>query len=120
MPDGVYRYLSCKSEPTLIEAAMVCFVSPRLEEPALILARLKYQDTEAGLRTVCKEWDLWYLFFDWNQGWEDGKPMNCSVPTPDNDRIQWVRAVHVPLYSVTSMDMIRDYLERLRSHSAGA
>jgi hypothetical protein len=64
MPEGVYRYLSCKAEPKLVEAAMVCFVSPRLEEAVLILAQIKYQDAEGDVRSVCKEWDLWQLYFE--------------------------------------------------------
>ncbi len=63
MPEGVFRYLSCKGNPGLVEAITVCFVSPKLDEPALLLGRLNYRNPD-DLRAVCDAWDLWALFFD--------------------------------------------------------
>lgn len=58
MPEGVFRYLSCKMNPRIVEAVTICFVEPELEEPLLLIGRLEYAGDPLQIKTMCDGWDL--------------------------------------------------------------
>jgi len=119
MSEGVYRYLSSKEEPGLVEAITACFIDSKLVEPLLLLGRMRYavggDQTIAG---VCEPWDLWNLYFLWNKDWQERVPKDCSAP--DKSRITSARAIATPLYSVGSLSEVGDLLIKLRTLGAGA
>jgi hypothetical protein len=118
MCEGVYRYLSSKTHPGLVEAITVCFLEPNLIEPLLLLGRIQYEIAEgATVAGTCEPWDLWYLYFK-NENWQSRCPRNC--PTPDASRIKTAWVVATPLYSIGSLAEVGDLLVALRSAGAGS
>lgn len=115
MPEGVFRYLSCKDSPRLVEAITVCFVGNQMEEPILLLGRLEYADDPLTMRTMCDGWDLWYLYFPLRSGWEHGIPAKCDIPPGRAARIQRATMISVPLYSIMRTEDIAGLLGKVRA-----
>jgi hypothetical protein len=117
MSEGVFRYLSNKAEPSLVEAITVCFIDPKLVEPLLLLGRIRYAVGEDGtIAGRCEPWDLWNLHFLWNKDWQERVPKDCSAP--DQSRIISARVIAAPLYSIGSLSEVGDLLTRMRNCGA--
>jgi hypothetical protein len=114
MPEGVFRYLSSKADPKLVEAITVCFIDSRLVEPLLLIGRLEYADDPIQVRSLCDGWDLWNLYFEWNKDWQERVPMNCKIAPEAASRIRAATLVAAPLYSVTSMNDVVELMKRAR------
>jgi hypothetical protein len=115
MPEGVFRYLSCKDNPRLVDAITVCFLDDDLEEPVLLLGRLKYAKDPLQTRSVCDVWDLWYMYFPVRLGWTHGVVDKCVVPEDRALRIQNATLISVPLYSIERAGQISTLLEKVRT-----
>lgn len=108
MVEAVFRYWEAADElPGLVEGMTVCFgdFKRRIAEPILLLGQLKY----AGDRA---KWDLWDAFFDWGQGTPLGNVAGLQGIT--GDRIEWLKIVAIPLYSIRSVDDVMAWMERVR------
>jgi hypothetical protein len=103
MADGVFRYLSCKSNPSLVEAITICFLDDELDEPVLLLGRLEYAQ------------DLWYMHFPLRSSWNHGVAQECIVPEDRAVRIQRAVSISVPLYSIARVSDVSTLLEKIRS-----
>lgn len=114
MPWGVYRYLSCKDNPRFVEAIMVYFVDPELEEPLVLVGSLEYADDPLQTRAMCDGWDLWYLFYAMRHGWPHNLPVTCTVPADRSARIQKARLASAPLYSISRIADVAVLLESVR------
>jgi len=112
MPEGVYRYLRCKTDHRLVEGVCAAFIHSSLEEPILIAGHLEYQTEATSAKKAVDEWDLWYLYFKWNDGWKAGEPRSCALP--DDGRIKSANVVVHPLYAITSMEDVRQMLLKVR------
>jgi hypothetical protein len=115
MPYGVFRYLSCKENPRLVEAITVCFVNSALEEPVLLIGQLQYAEDPLQTRAMCDGWDLWYLYFPLRAHWEHGVPAGCVIPEDRAARIQRATLISVPLYSIVRVTDISTLLEKVRA-----
>src|ERR1019366_8467182 len=100
MPEGVFRYLSCKDNPKLVEAITVCFLDDQIEEPILLLGRIEYADDPLKTRAMCDHWDLWYLYFPLRSAHEHNVATKCEIPPDRAARIQKAAMMSVPLYSI--------------------
>lgn len=117
MSDGVYRYLLSKAEPGLVEAITVCFNSPELVEPLLLLGRIQYAVGDGReIAAVCEPWDLWYLYFNRK---ERQLRVSLDCTTSDQSRIISARVIAAPLYSIGSRSEVGDLLTTLRNVGAG-
>ncbi len=116
MPEGVFRYLSCKDNPRLVEAITVCFLDNELEEPVLLLGQLEYTKDPLQTRGVCDGWDLWYMYFPVRTGWIHGAADKCVVPEDRALRIQSATLISVPLYSIERAEDISTLLKKVRAN----
>ena len=114
MPEGVFRYLSCKENPRLVEGITVCFVEPSIKEPVLLIGQLEYADDPLRVRSMCEGWDLWNLYFPVTRGWVDQVPVSCTVPPPRSERIQKAKLISAPLYSISRIADVTALLEQVR------
>jgi hypothetical protein len=114
MPEGVFRYLSSKSNPRLVEAITICFVEPALEEPVLLIGQLEYTDDPLQMRTMCDGWDLWHLYFPIRTVWSHRVAVSCTVPATLASRIHRATLVSAPLYSISRISDVRVFLETVR------
>jgi hypothetical protein len=119
MPEGVYRYLSCKEYPRLVEAITVCFLDDRIEEPILLIGRLEYAEDPLKTRAMCDGWDLWYLYFPLRAGWKHGIAGKCDIPPDRAPRIQKAAMISAPLYSITRTADLTGLLSEVRAISSG-
>jgi hypothetical protein len=102
MAEGVYRYWSDIFDPAVVKALTVCFFGRGIAEPLLLVAQLNYlMEGGAETKTVCKEWDVWQLYFDWNDRPVTGEVMSSAGA--DKGRIKAAKLLAVPLYSITSV-----------------
>lgn len=118
MPEGVFRYLSCKDHPRLVEAITVCFLDDELEEPILLIGRLEYAEDPLQTRAMCDGWDLWFLYFPIRAGWEHGVAAKCEVPADRAARILNATMISVPLYSITRTADVEGLLRGVRAISS--
>ncbi len=120
MPDGVYRYLSCKDNPRTVEAIAVCFVESGLEEPVLLIGRLQYAEDPLQTRAMCDGWDLWYLYFPVRPNWTHGIAAECVAPADRAARIREAALISVPLYSIARIADVSPLLEKVRTKNPAA
>jgi hypothetical protein len=118
MPGGLYRlYDASESRPGLVEGITVYFIDDEShsDEPLLILGQIKYHiEQDTPVKNVSKEWDLWHAFFSCS----DNQTLN-EVLTPtseDTNRIEWMKVIAVPLYTVQNMECVEKLMERVRAH----
>jgi len=114
MPEGVFRYLSCKDNPRLVEALTICFLDDEIQEPTLLMGRLEYAEDPLKTRAMCDGWDLWYMYFPRRSSWEHGVAGKCEVPSDRAARIQRAVLISVPLYSITRTADISGLMGRVR------
>jgi hypothetical protein len=122
MAEGVYRYYDASDKRKgLVDGITACFHDVEkhsLVEPLLIFGRIQYHlDADDAIRDVCKGWDLWYALIDWADPFELHQVLTPVPPELDADRIEWLRLIAVPLYSVKSMDDVVRLMKTVREHS---
>lgn len=119
MPEGVFRYLSCRDNPRLVEAITVCFLDDEIDEPTLLLGRLEYAEDPLKTRSTCDGWDLWWLYFPPRPGWKHGVAGKCDIPPDRAARIQKAAMVSVPLYTIMRTADIERLLGEVRAVASG-
>ena len=110
---GVYRYYARAEKPGLIDGITVCFLDPRLTEPLLVVAELKYHlESGADIKQICKPWDIWYLYFDWSSGASEQQII--TTKEADHGRIEWAKLKAVPLYTIHQIEDVKQILDEVR------
>ncbi len=116
---GVYRYYAKPDMPGLIDGIMVCFLEPRITEPVLVVAELKYHiQPGADMKQICKPWDIWYLYFDWSSGTSDERIVTNT--DADHGRIEWSKLKAVPLYTIHQIEDVKQILDEVRGSTGTA
>lgn len=122
MAEGVYRYYDAADvEAGLVEGITTAFIDKvkpeRPEEPLLIVGQIKYKVEDGkAIAETCLGWDLWNVYFDglpaaktgtilFTKGWQTG-------------RVDWVKLIAVPLYSVSSMAVVEELMAKVRAFAA--
>jgi hypothetical protein len=109
----VYRYYAKAEKPGLIEGITVCFLDPRLSEPLLLIAELKYHlESGADIKQICNPWDIWHLYFDWSSGASELQII--ATKDADNGRIEWAKLKAVPLYTIQQIEDVKKILDEVR------
>jgi hypothetical protein len=117
MAEGVYRYYVVEP-PGRVEGLCACFICANghedFDQPILVVGQIAYSVADGqSLRDVCDAWDLWYAFLNWN---EDRRLGEVLWPVPESDgRIEAVKVIGVPLYTVKGIQMVNDLMEQVRS-----
>ncbi len=120
MAEAVYRWYECPDAPGRAEAVMVVFFcaerrndqKPGEEQPLLLLGQAQYHvKTGRALKGACKEWDLWDVSIEGSELQEFGR---VAISKDANKRIEWLKFVAIPLYSVTGMDVVVRLMEQVR------
>jgi hypothetical protein len=124
MAQGVYRYY--EAGPLLVDSVTVTFFNAQVDtEPLLKVSRIQYADTklgresaskEGGPRTVCSEWDTWWLFFVGTENRELGKVLTFTEV--DQGRIAWARLVAVPLFSIERIEDVAELMRKVVESAA--
>lgn len=110
---GVYRYYTKAEEPGLVDGITICFLDPRLTEPLLLVAELKYHlESGADIRRICKPWDIWYLYFDWSGGAIEQRVI--TTKDADHGRIECCKLKAVPLYTIQQIEDVKRILGEVR------
>jgi hypothetical protein len=117
MAQGVYRYYDASAEGRgLVDGIMAYFFGRgpyHHEEPLLIVGRIQYHlDGDAAIKGVCQEWDLWYALFDWGTGFELNRVL--TPESPDKNRVEWIKLIAAPLYSIQSMEDVVALMKRVQ------
>lgn len=114
---GVYRYLSCRDNPELVEGITVYFIDPDLDEPLVLMGRLEYADDPLQNRGICDGWDLWYIYYAARTGWVHNVPVTCGIPEDRATRIRNATLVSAPLYSISRIADIQQLLNSVRERA---
>jgi len=112
MAEGVYRYWASREQLGAVKALTVCFLAPGINEPLLLAAQLKYRmDGTSEMKSVCKEWDLWRLFFDWS----DRPRMEevIAFAGADRGRIENANLIARPLFAITNVDDVTALMNKV-------
>jgi hypothetical protein len=105
MAEGVYRYYVKAPVLDLVKGVLVPFFhfQQKSKEPLLLVAQIKYQVAAgSSIKTVCKAWDIWKLYYDRNDRQDLGNVI--AVGPLDDDLIEWARVLAVPLYSIKRVE----------------
>jgi hypothetical protein len=112
MAEGVYRYWARKENLGTVKALTVCFFGRGIKEPLLLVSQLKYRmDGASEIKSVCKEWDLWQLFFDWSD--QTIADDMLSFAGADKGRIESANLVAKPLYAIAQLDDVAAMMNRV-------
>ena len=65
MAEGVYRLYSNNSYSSVLHGLTISFIEADTDQPLLLVAEIRYADKSSDIKTVCREWDLWGIYFDW-------------------------------------------------------
>jgi len=121
MAEGVFLYYPAGERS--VDAITISFLEGSLKEPMFLIARIQYagpenasteEDEFALVKSLCKGWDLWYLYFR-------GEPLLNEVieyRNAEKGRIELARAIAVPLYSIGSIEDVIQLRDRLCSKEA--
>lgn len=119
MAEGVYRYY--KAGPRLVDGVTVTFWNTELEiEPLLKVARIEYAGVESehtsaikerAIKDLCKEWDIWSLFFYYAESQDLDKVL--VFDDLEEERIGWARLITVPLVTITRIEDVGDLMRRV-------
>jgi hypothetical protein len=119
MAEAVFRYYHAGM--SLVEGVTVSFWEESAPEPMFLIAHIKYRsdpdtntpgDELTPTKGLCKEWDIWNLFFAW------GEPTSGSVlvyKDVDGGRIESARLIGAPLFSIASIEVVVQLEDRLRA-----
>jgi hypothetical protein len=106
--------------PGLVEAINVYFWDkpPQHDEPLLLLGRIKYLvSADTPVKSVARWWDLWHAGFKWGGALRLGEVVPLpgqALPPEDEGRIEWLKMLAVPLFSVSSIAEVERLMERVR------
>jgi hypothetical protein len=119
MAEGLYRlYDATKDDPGLVEGVSIYFLDEKsgADEPVLFVGQIKYHvEQDAPIKNVSKEWDLWDSFFSWSDQQTFDEILTPCDPD-ESGRIEWVKVIAVPLYSVENMEVVVGLMDRVRHH----
>jgi hypothetical protein len=121
MAEAVYRYYYADDGENRgqVDGVTVLFIDRqrRVDEPLLIAAQLQYRvDGEAfDIRSTCHEWDIWRAFFEWSETRKLGEILVGT--NSDGGRIEWVKLIAVPAYSIQSMQHVEKLMNQVRNTS---
>lgn len=116
MAEGVYRLYSHESLPSTVRGLMICFLGPDTDQPVLLVAQIKYADHKSEIKAVCREWDMWQIYFEY--GVDRTYDNIISLSSPDRDqRFESVALIATPLYSINSMEEVADLMNRVTGGS---
>jgi len=125
MAEAVFRYYQDQAEPFTYRGVTVCFfdraepvsdgVSRQIPEPLLILGVLKYKPTTDAAKP--EHWDLWSSYFDWSKSQKTHEVLVVAGADAE-ERVEWARIVTVPLYSISSIASVKQWMEKLSPHGS--
>jgi hypothetical protein len=117
MAEGVFRYYA--SDSNNVDGVTVSFWEETTEEPMFMIAQIRYQrhpdsnpldDEAADIKRVCKEWDIWNLYFWWGER-KGGTVLEYT--DSDEGRIASARLIAIPLYSINSIETVEALYDRV-------
>jgi len=114
MAEGVYCYYVTHNMPNSVEGITVAFFDyvGKFQEPVLLAAQIEYNVPKGTqLREVCHGWDIWDLYFTWNQTWNFGTVI--SLGSMDGGRIKQAKVMAVPLYSIKRVEDAEELVNTL-------
>jgi hypothetical protein len=112
MAEGVYRLYTNQSLPSLVRGLTISFIENDTDRPLLLVGELRYSDRTSEIKAVCKEWDLWGVFFDWGGQRVYDELLSFTAPDP-NKRIDLASLIAKPLYSINSVEEIAELMKRV-------
>jgi hypothetical protein len=112
MAEGVYRLYSNRSHPSVVRGLTISFIEPDTDQPLLLAAEIRYADQKSDIKTVCREWDIWGIFFDSGGRRIYDEILSSLVPDPTK-RIGSAQLIAKPLYSIKSVDEIAELMKRV-------
>lgn len=115
MAEGVYRYYVQAPALDLVEGLLVSFFhsQQKSKEPLLLVAQIKYRVAAgSSIKDVCKAWDIWYLYYDWNDRQDLERVI--SFGSLDDGRIEWAKVLAVPLYSIKRVEDADQLMAQVR------
>lgn len=114
MAEGVYRFYSQKALPHVVRGVTISFIEAKTEQPLVLVAELKYVDETSEIKAVCREWDIWQLYFDWGSRKALDEVVALTSPDPSK-RIQSGRVLAKPLYAINSIEEVAEMMNRVAS-----
>lgn len=74
-------------------------------EPMFLLAQIRYSGNSPAkeVKAVCKEWDVWNLYFKWG---ERRPEVIQEYENIDGGRIERAQLISVPLFSIGSIEQV--------------
>jgi hypothetical protein len=118
MPAGLYRFYDASAEILgLVEGLAIYYWEhpPLHDEPLLILGQIKYRVEERStIRSVCKEWDLWYAYFEWCENPRVNDVIAFKRDVDEEGRTEWFKLCALSLYSIKSMEDVEQLMARVR------
>lgn len=112
MAEGVYRLYSHKSNRATVRGLTISFIEPDSDEPLLLVAEIKYGVKISDIKTACREWDLWGIFFDWG-GQRVFNQVLQFGPIDPQKRIESAKLIAKPLYSIKSMEEVAALMDQV-------
>ncbi|WCL50725.1 hypothetical protein [Leptospira sp. GIMC2001] len=105
--NGLYRIYEFSSND--IVGFNIAF-SKDIEEPIFVGGKIKYQEN-----TQPKEWDLWYIWFDWEPREKvlDGSVINFESKDIVNDQIEKIAIFAIPLKDISNRSEIEKIVLKL-------
>ena len=112
MAEGVYRLYSNNAYSSMLHGLTISFIEANTDQPLLLVAEVRYADKSSDIKTVCREWDLWGIFFDWGVQRNYNEVLSFTSIDPDK-RIESARLIAKPLYSVKSVDEVAELMKQV-------
>jgi hypothetical protein len=114
MAEGVYRYYVKVPALDLVKGILVSFshFQQKSKEPLLVVSQIKYQlAAGSSIKNVCKQWDIWNLYYDWNDRQDLEKVI--ALGPMDGGRIEFARLLAVPLYSIKRVEDAEQFMAQV-------
>lgn len=120
MAEAVYRYWRNSDEVDLSVVGLSILLFPydrsllsKLEQPLVVAGRIQYANKEA-IEESGQAWDLWRAALRWHGDLPAfNEVIRCNLDDAQQKRIHLLDMIVIPLYSIESLDDIRDLFERL-------
>jgi hypothetical protein len=97
MAEGVYQFYYHKPQPATVRGVTISFTEAKSEEPLLLVGEIEYAGNPTDVKSVCKEWDLWGVYFDWNPQRTYDEVISLALPDPEQriESIQLSRCLSI-------------------------